>query len=100
MMHMKSSKYIFYSIVALVTVASFPSCQKMDRPEMGEIIQDPEPPPYNPLKSFWSFEDNVDDAGENNLTAITQNVSYVAGINGKAIKFDADGYMLMTGIGD
>ena len=67
---------------------------------MGEIIQDPEPPPYNPLKSFWAFEDNTDDAGESNLTATTKNVTYVEGVTGKAIKFDTDGYMLMTGVGD
>src|SRR6478609_7196177 len=97
---MKSSKYIFYSLVAMVAVVSFPSCQKMDRPEMGEIIQDPEPPPYNPLKSFWSFEDNTDDAGENGLTEETKNVTYITGANGKAINFGADGYMLMSAVGD
>ena len=97
---MKSSKYFFYYLVLMVVIISFPTCQKMDRPEMGEIIQDPEPPPYNPLKSFWSFEDNTDDAGENKLTAETKNVTYVAGVNGKAIKFGTDGYMLMTAISD
>ena len=97
---MKSIKYLAYSVLVMVAAAGFSSCQKMDRPEMGEIILDPEPPPYNPLKSFWSFEDNTDDAGELNLTAVTNNVSYVDGINGKAISFGTDGYMLMTGIGD
>jgi hypothetical protein len=97
---MKSLKYSFYLLVVMVAVVSFPACQKMDRPEMGEIVQDPEPPPYNPLKSFWSFEDNTDDAGENSLTAETKNVSYVDGVTGKAIKFGADGYMLMTAIND
>jgi hypothetical protein len=97
---MKSLKYIVYSFGVLLSVLSFSSCQKMDRPEMGEIIQDPEPPPYNPLKSFWSFENNTNDAGENNLTVTEKNVSYVDGINGKAIQFGTDGYMLMTGIGD
>jgi len=97
---MKSLKYIVFGIGLLAAITCLPACQKMDRPELGEIIRDPEPPPYNPLKSFWSFEDNTTDAGENNLTATTENVSYVDGVNGKAIKFGADGYMLLKAFGD
>jgi hypothetical protein len=97
---MKSIKFILFVAAALVAFTSIESCQKMDRPELGEIIQDPEPPPYNPLKSFWSFENNTDDAGESELTAIEENISYVAGVNGQAVKIGEDGYILLKGVGD
>lgn len=97
---MRTIKSIIFSLVGLATLLILPSCQKMDRPELGEIIQDPEPPAYNPLKSFWAFEENADDAGENDLTAITEDISYVEGVNGKAIKFGPNGYFLLKAVGD
>jgi hypothetical protein len=76
------------------------ACQKMERPELKELILDPPPPDYTDLKSFWSFENNLDDAGENNLTATSTNVSYVAGINGQAAKIGAGGYILLPAVSD
>src|SRR5262245_10678740 len=76
------------------------ACQKMDRPELGTIIKDPETPPYNPLKRFWAFENNVTDGGENKLTPTSSDVSYVAGIKGQALKFGANGYLLLKTKGD
>src|SRR3954454_3525663 len=87
-----------FSIITLSMVVS--SCQKLDRPPLGPIIEDPTPPPYNALKSYWQFENNLTDEGENKLTASSTNLTYVPGISGQAAKIGADGYMLLTGMGD
>jgi len=75
-------------------------CQKMDRPELTEVILDPEPPPYVDLKDFFAFENNLTDQGESKLTATGTNVTYMAGVTGQAAKIGAGGYILTTGIGD
>ena len=76
------------------------SCQKMDRPELKELILDPEPPPYVDLKDFWAFENNLTDAGESKLTAVPTAISYVAGVTGQAAKVGPGGYILVKGVGD
>ncbi|HUR10414.1 MAG TPA: LamG domain-containing protein [Flavitalea sp.] len=76
------------------------SCQKLARPVLGELILDPEPPPYEPLKSFWSFENNLTDAGESKLTATGTNITYVPGVTGQAAKIGSGGYILLKGVGD
>lgn len=86
--------------IVLVFGALF-SCQKMDRPELGELILDPEPPPYEPLKSFFKFDGNLNDEGENDLTATdSRNIEYVNGVDGQAIKFGDQGYVLLPVAGD
>jgi hypothetical protein len=73
----------------------FTACQKLDRPELGELVLDPPPPPYEPLKSFWSFEGNANDAGESKLTQTTAfDVTYVPGVTGQAAKFGPNGYLM------
>jgi hypothetical protein len=76
------------------------SCQKMDRPELTELILDPEPPPYTDLKDFWSFENSLTDAGESKLTATPASITYVAGVTGQAAKIGTGGYILLKGVGD
>lgn len=76
------------------------SCQKMERPELKELILDPDPPAYTDLKSFWAFENNLDDQGENDLTAESSNTSFVTGITGQALQIGADGYMLLKAVDD
>src|SRR5690606_10557014 len=85
---------------AVVFCLGISACQKMDRPELKEIIEDPEPPPYNPLKSLWSFEDNVTDEGENKLTGAPVDVIYVEGVKGEALKIEPGGYLLLKAEGD
>lgn len=86
------------SIIAAAGISlcfAFAGCQKMERPVLKELILDPEPPAYNELKSFWSFEDNLTDAGEGKLAATPTNITYVEGVNGKAAKIGAGGYILL-----
>lgn len=98
---MKSYKILLVGLSFIIAFGFvITSCQKLDRPEMGEIIKDPEPPPYNSLKSYWQFENNTTDEGENKLKSTTKNLTYVAGISGQAIKIGNDGYLLLPAIGD
>ncbi len=76
------------------------SCQKKTRPQLKELILDPTPPAYTDLKSFWDFENNLTDKGENKLTPVSKNISYVAGVNGQAVGFGAGGYILLKATGD
>jgi hypothetical protein len=88
------------ALVVLAMGLSIAGCQKMDRPELGELLLDPPPPPYNELKSMFSFDDNVDDAGENKLEATASGVTFVDGVKGKAAHFGTSGYILAPAIGD
>lgn len=91
-----NNKYYIFLIGILILF----SCQKMDRPVMRPIIENPTPPPYNALKSLYEFENNVTDKGENGVDGTVSNTSYVAGISGQGIKIGADGYVLSKAIGD
>lgn len=89
------NKILTIAAVGLAMTAAITSCQKMERPVLKELILDPEPPAYNSLKSFWSFENNLTDAGEGKLTATPTNISYVAGVTGQAAKVGTGGYILL-----
>lgn len=97
---MKLNRIVLLSISCCMAFVLFNACQKMYRPELGEIILDPDPPPYNPLKSFFAFEGNVEDEGESNFTATPVRVSYVPGITGQALRIDSAGYVLLRTTGD
>ncbi len=97
---MKLLKPIACIALLAVVAGTLFSCQKMYRPELGEIMYDPEPPPYEPLKSFFNFDGNLNDAGENDLTGTPVNTRFVAGVKGEAIAFDAGGYLLLPVVGD
>jgi hypothetical protein len=85
-------------LLAAIALLSLEACQKMDRPELV-IIPDPPPPPYNPLKAYFKFDDNVTDS-MGNVNATATNMTYVDGISGKALKGAANGYMLINAPGD
>ena len=98
---MKLYRSIFFGLVSIVVFGwMISACQKLHRPELGEILRDPDPPAYNPLKSYFQFENNPNDEGESKLTATTKNITYVAGISGQAAKIGADGYILYKAVGD
>ena len=94
--HLSAIKILaFIALVGLCTM----SCQKLYRPPLN-VIPDPPPPPYNPLKTFWSFENNTTDSGEDTLSAAATNITYVDGINGKAMQGSSNGYLLIENPGD
>lgn len=97
---MKSFKIMKISLIMVLSFSLITSCQKLDRPELKELILDPEPPPYNPLKSFWAFEGNATDQGESKLTATSVNLSYVPGVKGQALKVGSGGYLLLSALSD
>ena len=89
------------ALVIMALGVSVLSCQKLDRPELGEFERDPDPPPYNELKSQMTFDETADDAGENKLSVTeTKAVTWVDGVSGKAAQFGDGGYILYKAIGD
>ena len=83
---MKLNKTIFFCCISVLTFGLLvTSCQKFERPELN-LILDPPPPAYNPLKSFWAFENDVTDEGENKFMGTAVNLTYTAGVSGQAIK--------------
>lgn len=79
------------------------SCQKLDRPELKELILDPPPPPLTILnsKSYWHFDGNARDTGEYRLETTTKNVSFVSGVTeGQAAQIGADGYLSISSVND
>ncbi|CAN5531000.1 hypothetical protein BH11BAC3_BH11BAC3_04620 [soil metagenome] len=88
------TKAAFFALLMGLAVTS---CQKLERPVLKELILDPDPPAYSDLKAFWSFENNVTDAGESKFTGTATNISYVPGVTGQAAKIGAGGYLLVPG---
>jgi hypothetical protein len=98
---MKKNKFLLFCIVLAITGSfALSSCQKMERPELTELILDPPPPPYSPLKSFWAFEGNVGDSGQFRSSATTKDVTFVEGVTGQAAQIGAGGYVLVPSIND
>jgi len=96
-------KSIFKNIhlaAAVLLLILFSACQKMDRPPLGEIIEDPAPPPYNDLKAYWPFEDNLNDEGESDFTTTSTKTAFVTGVNGQGIMINPGGYVLVNAFGD
>jgi hypothetical protein len=83
------------ALVVLAMGLSIVSCQKLDRPELGDFPLDPDPPPYTDLKTEITFDDNANDAGENKLEPTeVKAVTFVDGVSGKAAHIGAGGYVL------
>jgi hypothetical protein len=97
---MKLDRIVLFCTALLLFGLGIISCQKLERPELTELILDPPPPPYNALKSYWSFENNVTDAGENKFTGTAKNLTYTTGVSGQAIQVGPGGYLLLKGTGD
>lgn len=98
---MKHTVLLTYILVLLAGSFGISSCQKMDRPELGELILDPPPPPLNLMnsKSYWHFDGNARDTGEYRMPSTASNISYVDGVTaGKAAKIEPGGYVLVTNV--
>lgn len=88
------NKFSRIIILILVLCIAITSCQKLTRPVLGDYPKDPPTPPYNAQKSSFSFENNTTDDGEDKLTSISSNISYVAGVTGQAMKVGSLGYLV------
>jgi hypothetical protein len=98
---MKLNRILSVCIIAVITFSlAMTSCQKLERPLLKELILDPPPPPYTPLKSFWSFENNTGDSGSNLSAGTEVKLTYEPGINGQALRIGEGGYLLIKEPGD
>ncbi|MEP7252438.1 MAG: LamG domain-containing protein [Ginsengibacter sp.] len=79
------------------------SCQKLERPALGELILDPGPPTLQILgaNSYWPFDGTSTDTGQNQLSTTTNNISFVPGVTyvlgvtgGSAAQIGTSGYVL------
>ncbi len=97
---MKINRILVLGIAAVGLGLFITSCQKLDRPQLKELILDPPPPPYSPLKSFWSFDGTIRDTGQFRQETTSKNTTFVTGINGQAVQIGADGYVLISSLND
>ena len=83
------------------------SCQKMERPPLGEIIKDPLPPALviGDTKSYWPFDGNARDTGQYKLVTSVKTISYVPGVaavpavtGGEAAQIGSGGYLVVTSL--
>ncbi len=99
---MKVNKnYIVMMLSILFTGLVVSSCQKMDRPQLKELILDPPPPPLTLLnsKSYWHFNDNVRDTGEYRMVTTSKNISFVPGVTeGQAAQIGNNGYIAVSSV--
>jgi len=98
-MHL-NKKFQAITIMFALAIMAMSACQKMERPELGDYPEDPPPPPYSTLKSYWEFENNTRDTGQYRTQMTDKNLAYVAGIKGQGLKLNADGYTMSTKIND
>lgn len=90
-----------FLMVPCLFFVSLTGCQKMERPELKELILDPPPPPYSILKNYWSFDDgNLRDTGQYRAVTTGKNITFVSGISGQAAKIGTDGYIVITTLKD
>ena len=94
------NKLAIQALFLLTVVMAFSACQKMDKPGLDNLIFDPPPPPYSPLKHWWSFEDNIGDSGQYRSKPTSKNISYVTGVTGKAVQIGTGGYFLVSNVND
>ncbi len=81
------NKNFVLALMAASLLLAASSCQKMDRPPLGDYPQDANPP-GGPLKFYAAMDgSNVDSVRAN--FGVDNNVSYVdGGVSGKAVQFD------------
>ena len=76
------------------------SCQKMDRPALGNFPKDTNPP-GGPLKFYAALEGSIVDSTRANFGVI-HDATFVPGVNGQAIQFDGskNGYVSFPSAND
>ena len=86
---MKNRSVLFLTL-SFLAIAFF-SCQKMEKPELGDYLKDTNPP-GGPLNFYVAFDGTTSDNLKNAVDSIRANfpadnpLTFVAGVSGKAIK--------------
>ena len=86
---MKNRSVLFFTL-SFLSIAFF-SCQKMEKPELGDYLKDTNPP-GGPLNFYVAFDGTTSDNLKNAVDSIRANfpadncLTFVAGDSGKAIK--------------
>jgi Concanavalin A-like lectin/glucanases superfamily len=84
------TKTIIFTL-SVLAVFVFAACQKIERPELGDFIQDNNPP-GGPLKFYVAFDGNSTDPLRNAVDSVRANfaaanpLSFTTGITGRAIQ--------------
>jgi len=89
------SKRLLLIVAAAATISS---CQKMERPALGDYAKDANPP-GGPLKFFAAMDGTDVDSIRANYGA-DANVTYVDGVSGQAAQMDADGHIVYPSAND
>lgn len=74
------------AVMVLAVIIAFTSCQKLTRPALGDYPKDVNPP-GGPLKFYAAFDGSSVDSVRANF-GINTDVSYGAGVSGKALQPD------------
>lgn len=88
---MKNNKKYIQNVFAVLAVCALISCQKKDRPDLGDFQQDSNPP-GGPLKFYASFDGTTDNSLFNAVDSIRANfasnnpLTSITGVSGKAVQ--------------
>ncbi len=95
--NIKAAKFLALTLaIGLV----FSACQKLGRPALGDYPQDPPPPPYSILKSYFTLDNTDRDTGQYRLQVTSKNITYVTGVKGQAAQIGDGGYIFATKFDD
>lgn len=86
------------ALMAMAAVVIASGCQKMERPPLGDFPQDSNPP-GGPLKFYAAFDGSSVDSTRA-VFGSNKNVSFVEGVNGKAVSTPANGYVVFPSAND
>lgn len=89
-----------FAILMFAFVIAFSACQKLERPQLKELILDPPPPPYSILKDYWAFDGNSRDTGQYRSVTVEKNITYVPGVAGQAAQIGDGGYLAVKTVAD
>lgn len=107
---MKLIKLFPVYILAIVSMGLLiTSCQKLERPQLGDFPKDPPPPPLQILgaQSYWAFDGQVNDTGSFNLETKAKKIAFIPGVTfvegvtgGEAVNIGDEGYIMVTDVPD
>ena len=93
-------KMVKFSAWVFAVGLLFSACQKLEIPPLGDYPEDPPPPPYSILKSYFTFDNTDRDTGQYRLPVTSANITYVTGISGQAAQIGDAGYIVSTKLAD